>query len=253
MDADLTEFRARTLGAVRAMEVDLDEGPEPRAFYGRLSQRLAHLVGAEMAGFARLNLDGDAVHLQRDTYNVPEAVMEAFQTIPADREGRTLAGQIVHHGAVVNDNAEESSRWRPYRDVIVAGGIREVLGAPWESDQPLGLIFAYNSPRPEGFSELDLWTLQLLGRLAGMVWKLRQGRDELRDWQGHALQVNDVIVKRLVAAETALDVDLPDRSREAVDAALSSSRRIISDLLTDVRDGRPFAGSLRRYLTGDAG
>jgi PAS domain-containing protein len=60
-----------------------------------------------------------------------------------------------------------------------------------------------------------------------------------------ALQLNDTIVQGLAAAKAALDLDLPDREREYIEATLVRARQMVGDLLGDGEAG-PHPGTFVR-------
>jgi signal transduction histidine kinase len=55
--------------------------------------------------------------------------------------------------------------------------------------------------------------------------------DDMKERQRQALEINDNIVQGLAVAKMALDLDQRDVSRDGLEAALTSARQIISELL----------------------
>ena len=90
----------------------------------------------------------------------------------------------------------------------------------------------------------DMAAGDLFGALVALYyWSLRrtygplmQGAklfEDLRERQRQAMELNDDVVQGLAVAQLALAMNEPQRSREAIEDALASSRRIISELLGD--------------------
>lgn len=67
-----------------------------------------------------------------------------------------------------------------------------------------------------------------------------------RERERHALDIHDNIVQGLAEAQLALDVGRPEQAREAVERTLAQARRIVTELLGDVRPG-----DLRRDTPAD--
>jgi signal transduction histidine kinase len=60
-------------------------------------------------------------------------------------------------------------------------GVSSAISVPWRAgDERLGLLAAYDSIRPEGFSREDTWVLQKAGLAGGLVTRLRESQDDLR-------------------------------------------------------------------------
>ena len=102
-----------------------------------------------------------------------------------------------------------------------------------------------------------LWDLGTAA-VAGYYWSLRatygslmKGAklfEDLRDKQRQALEINDRIVQGLVVAQAALVLDQRARSEKALDAALTSAKELISDLLVQVgKEGLVEPGDLVRH------
>jgi signal transduction histidine kinase len=56
--------------------------------------------------------------------------------------------------------------------------------------------------------------------------------EDLRERQAQALEIHDNVVQGLVRAKLALELDDREQGDEAVDAALASAQRIVTDLLS---------------------
>jgi signal transduction histidine kinase len=68
--------------------------------------------------------------------------------------------------------------------------------------------------------------------------------EDLRQREQQALELNDNVLQGLVVAKMALDLDQPEKAREALETSIGSASRIITDLLGAERRG-PSVGLLR--------
>lgn len=98
---------------------------------------------------------------------------------------------------------------------------------------------------------LAIW--DIVGAAVGLYyWSLRrtyaslmegaQLFQDLRQREQQALELNDGVLQGLVVAKMALDLDQPEKAREALDTSIDSASRIITDLLGN----SPFDVDLRR-------
>jgi hypothetical protein len=100
---------------------------------------------------------------------------------------------------------------------------------------------------------MALWDV-LSAAVAVYYWSLRRSYaplmrgaklfEDLRQREQQALEFNDNVLQGLVVAKLALDLDQPAKAQEALDAAIASASRIITDLLGPDRRGSS-AGLLR--------
>jgi signal transduction histidine kinase len=103
--------------------------------------------------------------------------------------------------------------------VLDALGVSDAISVAWRAGQQrLGLVAAYDSSRPQGFSREDTWVLQKVGLAAGLVWQLKHAESELK-----------TTVERLQKVDAARQLLLKNVST-AVDKA---RRRLASDLHDD--------------------
>jgi signal transduction histidine kinase len=75
--------------------------------------------------------------------------------------------------------------------------------------------------------------------------------EDLRERERQALEINDNVVQHLAVAKLAYDLGKHDEAYEAIDVGLTSSRRIITELLGDeTSTGKVEPGRLRRQAPG---
>ena len=123
-----------------------------------------------------------------------------------------------------------------------------------------GTVIEYRIERPDGPRTLRGKGVTEYGaegkpvRMAGTVQdvteqlELEQRMHLLRaaeERHAQALELNDTIVQGLAAAKAALDLDLPEKEREYIEATLVRARRIVGDLLGD-GDRTPQPGAFVR-------
>jgi signal transduction histidine kinase len=135
----VTPVRARDR-SLQALELVADQlqplDNDPEAFLGHLSSAAAGFVGARRAGFFRV--DGEAVSLQPKAHDIDASFAAELETV---------ADVIGAANAVV-------ARW----------GVGSI---------ELGLLAAFDSSAPAGFSEDDASVLRVLAAAAALVWQQR--------------------------------------------------------------------------------
>jgi hypothetical protein len=123
------------------------------------------------------------------------------------------------------------------------------MAMPWfgaEIDRGLAMRASYDPA-------MALWDV-LSAAVAVYYWSLRRSYaplmrgaklfEDLRQREQQALEFNDNVLQGLVVAKMALDLDQPAKAQEALDGAIASASRIITDLLGP--DRRPGAAGLLR-------
>src|SRR5206468_118676 len=61
--------------------------------------------------------------------------------------------------------------------------------------------------------------------------------EDMRQREQQALELNDAVLQGMVVAKLALDLDDTPRARRALESAIDSASKIISDLLGPAADG----------------
>jgi signal transduction histidine kinase len=146
-------------------------------FYGRLSASVAKLVGANKVLFWQLN-ENHTLTAMPGGFGVDETFMARLYPAPCDPESDDLTSLVVYQDMIFradrNGGTSESTR---ILDVL---GVSNAISAPWRAGgHRLGVIAAYDSSRPEGFSREDAWVLQMTGLEAGLVWQLKHAEADL--------------------------------------------------------------------------
>ncbi|HEY4025577.1 MAG TPA: GAF domain-containing sensor histidine kinase, partial [Candidatus Dormibacteraeota bacterium] len=135
------------------------------AVFAALTRTIARLTVARRAAFWALQPDSTVV-LVRDPFGFTEEALAALQGMPGgpDTEG-------VMYDVLFGDDV-----WRTR-----GAGELEAIGAssgivvPWRTgEQRLGLLGVYDSTRPGGFTDADVWVARIAAIAAGLVWQERQ-------------------------------------------------------------------------------
>lgn len=161
-----------------AVSVHARSGHNLTDFYRRLTATVADLVGAERVLFWQLN-DNHTLTAIPGAHGIDEAFIARLYPARCEPDGEDLASQVVYKDLIFRasrkDQLPQSSR---LLDVL---GVSSAISVPWRAgDQRLGLVAAYDSRQPEGFSREDTWVLHKAGLAAGLVWQLRQAEGDLK-------------------------------------------------------------------------
>ena len=145
-------------------------------FFGDLSSIVARVVGAQKVLFAMVH-DGK-LSLQPSSHGFDDSALRDV-AVPCTPRGTDLADRIVYHDHVFRANIDSSPEFDPYRAVINVMGVSNGAAVSWRvGDLRLGVVAAFNSTSPEGFSDRDIYLLKTAAMAAGLVWQHRQ--DEAR-------------------------------------------------------------------------
>jgi len=172
----LEKAQHAAFAALGAVSSYLDSDEELPAFFGRLSETVAGLVGARRASFWRLGPRG-VLYLQPRAFG-----FAADSRIHELRIERGLNGANIVDRLVFADDLDVDSGTAPELDALWRqlglGGIRNSIAVPWRAgDRRIGAVVAFDSRR--GFTSNDLWVLRLAGMSTGLVWQYKEAEDEL--------------------------------------------------------------------------
>jgi signal transduction histidine kinase len=97
------------------------------------------------------------------------------------------------------------------------------MSVPWRAgDQRLGLLAAYDSLRPEGFSREDAWVLQKAGLAAGLVRQLKLAKADLQETVDRLQKVDAARQLLLKTVSTAVDNERKRFANQLHDDALQT-------------------------------
>lgn len=185
-------------------------------FYRRLTSSIAELVGAAKILFWQLNGQGMLVAIP-GAFGVDDDFVAHLYPAPCTRDRDDLTSRVVFHDQSFRASRKDASGEFGY--VLDALNVDDAIAVAWRAgDLRLGLVAAYDSQRPEGFSREDCWVLQKVGLAAGLVWQLKYAEADLKK-----------TVERLQKVDTARQLLLKNVST-AVDR---TRRRFASELHDD--------------------
>ncbi|HET9780364.1 MAG TPA: ATP-binding protein [Candidatus Dormibacteraeota bacterium] len=147
-------------------------------FYRRLTRSIAELVAARKVLFWKRNEEGMLVPI-RGAYGVDDLFLSGLVAVPCAPDRDDLASRVVFHDLMFRASRSDEAT----DDFFVLDTLKvdSAIAVPWRAgDERLGLVAAYDSRRPEGFSREDTWVLQKAGLAAGLVWQLRYTDADLK-------------------------------------------------------------------------
>jgi len=147
-------------------------------FYRRLTASIATLVEADKVLFWQLN-EGGTVTPIRGAHGIDDAFFARLHPAPCTPDRDDIASQVVFRDQVFRASRKDATDDFAY--VLDALNVPDALAVSWRAgDQRLGLVAAYHSRRPRGFSREDGWVLQKAALAAGLVWQLRHAETDLK-------------------------------------------------------------------------
>jgi signal transduction histidine kinase len=172
-------------------------------FYRRLTSSIAELVASRKVLFWQLRDDGTLAAIPGG-HGVDDAFVKQLHPVPCDRERDDAASRVVFGDYIFR--AAGSDDTQDFLHALDSLNVRNVIAVPWRAgEQRLGLVAAYDSRRPEGFSREDTWVLQNAGLAAGMVWQLKYADADLKRTADRLLKVDTARQLLLKNVTTAVD------------------------------------------------
>jgi signal transduction histidine kinase len=146
-------------------------------FYRRLTRSIAELVAADKVLFWKVDEDGVLLPI-RGGFGIDNDFTARIRAVPCAPDRDDLASRVVFHDLMFRASRSDEATDRYVLDTL---GVSNAVAVPWRAgDQRLGLVAAYDSRRPEGFSREDTWVLQKAGLAAGLVWQLKYTETDLK-------------------------------------------------------------------------
>jgi signal transduction histidine kinase len=178
-------------------------GQKLTEFYERLGESVARLVGAAKVLFWQLDENG-VLSAVPGGYGVDEAYISSLRTAACAPDRDDLQSRVVFKDfvyiAAEGDGSPESAR------ILDLLRVSSAMSVPWRAgDQRLGLLAAYDSTRPGGFSREDAWVLQKAGLAAGLVWQLKLSELDLKATVERLEKVDAARQMLLKTVSTAVD------------------------------------------------
>jgi signal transduction histidine kinase len=264
----LTEERARSaerlerahelaVEALLAVSVHARLGHNLTDFYRRLTGTVAELVGAEKVLFWQLNENRTLTPIP-GAHGIDDAFITRLYPAPCEPDRDDLTSRVVFkdhiYRAARADADPDSTR------VLDALGVSTAISVPWRAgDHRLGLVAAYDSRHPDGFSREDAWVLHKAALAAGLVWQLRQAETDLKKTVDRLQKVDSA--RQLLLKNVSLAADnirrrfaseLHDDALQKLTAAELHLQRVNANQLTPLAESQELLQqaeeSLRKLL-----
>ncbi len=209
---------ALSVDALLAVSVHARSGQNLTEFYQLLGESVAGLVEAAKVLFWELGDDG-ILKAVPGGYGVDEVSVSSLRTAPCAPDRDDLQSKVVFKDLIYiadqHDGSAESA-W-----VLGALGASNAVTVPWRAgDQRLGLLAAYESKRPGGFSREDAWVLQKAGLAAGLVRQLKLAEADLHETVERLQKVDAARLLLLKTVSTAVDNERKRFANQLHDDAL---------------------------------
>jgi signal transduction histidine kinase len=206
--------------ALLAISVHARSEDDLNVFYQRLAESVAGLVGAAKVLFWQLD-DQGTLSAVPGAYGVDDSYIAGLRTALATPDRDDLQSRVVFKDfifiAAEGDGSDESAY------VLKALGVSNAMSVPWRAgDQRLGLLAAYDSLRPEGFSREDAWVLQKAGLAAGLVRQLKLAQADLTETVDRLQKVDAARQLLLKTVSTAVDNERKRFASQLHDDALQT-------------------------------
>ena len=165
------------VAALHAVSVHARAGHDLEDFYRGLTVSIAELVGARKVLFWQLN--GGTLSAIGGAHGIDDAFLNRLHPALCAPERDDMASHVVFHDHVFRASRADADGTFGY--VLDALDVTDALAVCWRAgDQRLGLVGAYESIRPEGFTREDGWVLQKAALAAGLVWQLKHAETDLQ-------------------------------------------------------------------------
>jgi signal transduction histidine kinase len=204
--------------ALLAISVHASSGHDVTDFYQRLTESVAKLVGASKVLFWRVDDDG-ILSVIPGGYGIDEEFISRLLPVQCGPDRDDTQSNVVFKDSIfraaAGDESPESAR------VLGFLGVSSAISVPWRAgNQRLGLVAAYDSTRPEGFSREDAWVLQKAGLAAGLVWQLKLREGDLKETVERLQTVDAARQMLLKTVSTAVDNERKRFANQLHDDAL---------------------------------
>jgi signal transduction histidine kinase len=168
------ELAVEVLAAVSSHAV---QGQSPTDFYRRLAATLAGLVAAEKVLF--WGVGDDHMLAPAGGFGVSREFLSGLTPVRCEPSGEGLASKVVYRDLIFRASLNDASQ--EFLHVLERLAVSSAISVPWRAgEKRFGLVAAYDSTRPSGFSREDTRVLQKAGLAAGLVTELWHTQEELR-------------------------------------------------------------------------
>jgi signal transduction histidine kinase len=227
------------LQVIDAVSSHAKAGRSLEDFCRRLAGTVAGLVSAQQVLFWRLRDDHMLVPVAG--HAIPRSLLARLTPARSNPDGDDLASKVVHHDLIFR--ASRGDAPAPYAYVLDTLGVDSALSVPWRAgDLRLGLVAAYESTRPGGFSWEDTWTLQQAGLAAGLVtqvWMTQEDLDKTVDRLTKVDAARQLLLKNMTAVvereRARIVTELHDDALQKLTAAELQVARLGPDAPADAQ------------------
>jgi signal transduction histidine kinase len=248
------------LDVLEAVSSHAGEGRSLEEFCRRLAGTVAGFVSADRVLFWRLGEDRMLAPIAGG-HGVDRRFLSRLSPIRCEPGGDDLASQVVHHDLIFRASRRDAPARFAY--VLDTLGVESAISVPWRAgDARLGLLAAYDSNRPGGFSWEDTWTLEQAGLAAGLVTQLWTTQGDLNKTVDRLTKVDaarQLLLKNMTAVvereRKRIVTELHDDALQKLTAAeLQLARRTVEgganhEVLEDVQQLlRETEAALRRLV-----
>jgi signal transduction histidine kinase len=168
------ELAVEVLAAVSSHAV---QGQSPTDFYRRLAATLAGLVDAGKVLFWEVG--DDHMLTPAGGFGVSHEFLSRLSPVRCEPSGKGLASRVVYQDLIFRASLNDASH--EFVDVLRILAVSSAVSVPWRAgERRFGLVAAYDSTRPGGFSRDDTRVMQKAGLAAGLVTELWHTQEELR-------------------------------------------------------------------------
>ena len=235
--------------ALHEVSVHARSGHDLSDFYRGLTESVARLVGAGKVLFWEV----DQEHMLSPiagAYGIDDEMIRRFYPMEVGHSRDDIASRVVYQDLIfraeAGDGLAESAR------VLGFLGVSSAISVPWRAgEQRLGLVAAYESTRPQGFSREDAWVLQKAALAAGLVWQLKLAESDLKDTVDRLRTVDAARQMLLKTVSTAVDNERKRFANQLHDDALqklTAAELQLQRLGEADRPGHPAFGQAQALL-----
>lgn len=172
-------------------------------FYRRLTASIAELVASRKVLFWQLRDDGTLAAIPGG-HGVDDKFISQLHPVPCDRERDDAASRVVFGDYIFRASGSDDTQ--DFLHALDSLTVKNAIAVPWRAgEQRLGLVAAYDSRRPEGFSREDTWVLQKAALAAGLVWQLKYADADLKRTTDRLQKVDTARQLLLKNVSTAVD------------------------------------------------
>ncbi len=239
------ELAVRVLIAVSSHAV---KGRTLSDFYRRLARTVGELVGAGRVLLWRLDDSGMLSPIDGG-YRIDPDFLSRLKPTPCTPDGDELASRVVFNDYIFRASTSDDPPEHGY--VLETLGVASAISVAWRAgEERLGLLSAYNSTRPGGFSREDTWVLEKAGLMAGVVTRLWQLREDVRRTDERLIKIDSARQILLRNLNTVVEKERKRFVAELHDDAMQKLTAAELQLarLGDRRDDTDVVASVRELL-----